>query len=146
MRFWALFVLLAWQADAKPPELTSAFPLGVPRDKAIEVTVRGDSLDSIRSVSFDCAEIEGRVMRASRNEAVLTIRTLPGAVNGFHTMRVAGPAGMSGALAISIYAPSTNDSFFDGKLSKPGETGRFTIEGRKGHPVSLEVITGSALF
>lgn len=151
-----LILLLSRLVKAEAPSAASIFPMGASRGNAVEVSVHGKDLSGATGVVFDCPAIEGKILNATATEVKLTVRLAAEADEGFHSLLVITPQGMSSPVAFRVNAvPTINGETqqpfefpvaVGGRLSQLGEVDRYMIQGRRGQRLGIEVVTGSGVF
>ncbi len=137
-----VLLLAATVIWAKPPELTSAFPLGVRAGATINVALRGKALAGAYAVQFDCSTLSGTVLTAADGGAEIQVQAAADAATGFHTLSVVTPAGLSSPIAFRV----NREKLFNGRIDSPGKVDRYAVEAHAGERMALEVITGSGMI
>jgi hypothetical protein len=139
---WSFTAILAVNAQlvAAEPRLTSLYPLGGKQGTSFEVAVRGENLEGVRTIWFDCDKINAEmrtVLKADddlsksapegkpTNAQQLAIKvTIDGsAAIGAHAFRVISAFGISNPLWLEVNA---EDSLQQGQLS-PSTEGELAV-------------------
>ena len=105
-------------APRQNPRLTSLFPLGGQQGSRFDVTVRGEDLQRVREVWFDCEDLTAEVKDVKQviiektrfstklptpaQDILLRVNVLPEAAVGVHSIRLLTEDGISDALPLVV--------------------------------------------
>ena len=106
------------QKERKNPRLISLFPQGSHQGSFFDTTVRGEGLEGVHTVWFDCNHITGQVQKVSQffiqksrfsrrwedpgQEILIRIEISPQAAIGVHELRLIADWGISSPLSLVV--------------------------------------------
>jgi hypothetical protein len=143
------------------PNISSIYPMTAQRGNTFEAVLRGSNLADARSLIFEGAGVEARILSQSPEQAIageevtkdllkVQITLEANAAAGPHDFRVITARGVSNEFAIQVTADSVLDDHaaalplkrfpvvINGRIAHPGDTNSFSIEVTAGETLTFE--------